>query len=344
VKFGVMRKADPFTAAIRAVPLLFFLIFSVNMFSVFFEGSKYIGFNKIPWWGAILLSLGIATVVALIFHFLLTGWLRRRAMRLHDQAMAAKAEKGDMAMVTQTKHSNGHCAPHQIAVMNIDDPIKVKHDDNDLPPSDTNSNTTYSGDHTSNTKTPKGFIQHLLSPVPEEPRAKQVFKVLQPVSASFLSFTHGSNDTANSVGPLVGIWLIYKYGNANQDASEMAAMEYILAFGALSMVVGLCALGHRVIQTMGHEITEISAPSGFSVELGTAFTVLFASKVGIPVSTTHCAVGAIITVGLCKSSSEGVDWTKFRSIVLAWLVTMPVSGGIAALIAYLLGHFAIKVI
>ncbi len=137
----------------------------------------------------------------------------------------------------------------------------------------------------------------------------------------------------------------------------MAATEYILAFGALSMVIGLCVLGHRVIQTISKEITEVSAPryppisrhdmsplfSGVSVEIGTAFTVLFASKVGIPVSTTHCAVGAIIMVGMCKSSTEGVSWSKFRSIAMAWLVTLPVSAAIAALFAYLLGHFAIGI-
>jgi sodium-dependent phosphate transporter len=81
--------------------------------------------------------------------------------------------------------------------------------------------------------------------------------------------------------------------------------------------------------------------SGFAVELGAAFTVLIASKIGIPVSTTHCAVGAVVFVGLTRSSLEGVSWSKFRSIVVAWLVTLPFAGAVAALVAYLLVHFVL---
>ena len=75
------------------------------------------------------------------------------------------------------------------------------------------------------------------------------------------------------------------------------------------------------------------------MSLGTAFTVLFASKIGIPVSTTHCMVGAVLFVGMARSNTEGVSWKIFRNIAFAWLVTTPVAGLVSALVTYLLTHF-----
>ncbi len=80
--------------------------------------------------------------------------------------------------------------------------------------------------------------------------------------------------------------------------------------------------------------------SGFAIELGSAFTVLIASKIGIPVSVTDCAVGAVIFVGMTRSFSfECVSWRTFRNILFTWFITMPITGGVAALIAYLFAHF-----
>uniref|UniRef100_A0A914WHD0 Phosphate transporter n=1 Tax=Plectus sambesii TaxID=2011161 RepID=A0A914WHD0_9BILA len=183
------------------------------------------------------------------------------------------------------------------------------------------------------------YIRYVKAPFDEEPRAVKVFNYLQILSACFLAFSHGSNDTANSVGPLVGLFVTYHFGLASYDTDNNPDMEYVILFGALSMLVGLWVMGHRVIKTIGKDLTDITAPSGFAMSLGTAFTVLFASKIGIPVSTTHCMVGAVLCVGIARSNPKGVSWKVFRNIVFAWLVTTPVAGLVSAGVAWVLAHF-----
>ncbi|KRX50532.1 putative phosphate permease [Trichinella murrelli] len=184
-------------------------------------------------------------------------------------------------------------------------------------------------------------LKKLHKHLPEDPLAQEVFNYLQILSACFLSFSHGSNDTANAVGPLVAIWCTVKEGRANVDVASNGILEGLILFGAASMIIGLWSLGHRVINTIGTKLTEVTSPSGFAMELGTAFTVLTASKLGIPISTTHCAVGAVVCVGWMRTSSAGVSWKTFGNIAIAWLVTLPVSGSIAALASFLLIRYGI---
>jgi sodium-dependent phosphate transporter len=114
-------------------------------------------------------------------------------------------------------------------------------------------------------------------------------------------------------------------------ASQAATPIWILLYGGIGISLGLIALGRRVMKTIGEDLTRITPSSGFCIEIGSALTVLIASNVGIPISTTHCKVGSIVFVGRFRSR-ENVDWSIFRNIVLAWLVTLPISGGISAAI------------
>lgn len=110
---------------------------------------------------------------------------------------------------------------------------------------------------------------------------------------------------------------------------------YVLLFGVLAICVGLVTLGHKVIKTVGQKMSEIHPCSGFCIEFGAAVTALLASKAGLPISTTHCLVGSVVSVGTIRSGG-GIQWGIFRTIILSWLVTLPVSGLIAAGITLLL--------
>ncbi|KAL7976919.1 hypothetical protein Chor_008868 [Crotalus horridus] len=114
-----------------------------------------------------------------------------------------------------------------------------------------------------------------------------LFHFLQILTACFGSFAHGGNDVSNAIGPLVALWLIYDQGHVTQDSPTPV---WLLLYGGIGICVGLWVWGRRVIQTMGKDLTPITPSSGFTIELASAFTVVIASNVGLPVSTTHCKV------------------------------------------------------
>ncbi|XP_043575781.1 sodium-dependent phosphate transporter 2 isoform X1 [Chiloscyllium plagiosum] len=156
----------------------------------------------------------------------------------------------------------------------------------------------------------------------EKPQVHLLFHFLQILTACFGSFAHGGNDVSNAIGPLVALWLIYQEGAVLQNA---ATPIWLLLYGGLGICAGLWVWGRRVIQTLGKDLTPITPSSGFTIELASAFTVVVASNVGLPISTTHCKVGSVVAVGWIRSR-KAVDWHLFRNIFLAWFVTVPVSG------------------
>ncbi|XP_053434169.1 sodium-dependent phosphate transporter 2 isoform X1 [Nycticebus coucang] len=159
-----------------------------------------------------------------------------------------------------------------------------------------------------------------------------LFHFLQVLTACFGSFAHGGNDVSNAIGPLVALWLIYEQGAVMQEA---ATPVWLLFYGGVGICMGLWVWGRRVIQTMGKDLTPITPSSGFTIELASAFTVVIASNVGLPVSTTHCKVGSVVAVGWIRSR-KAVDWRLFRNIFVAWFVTVPVAGLFSAAIMALL--------
>ncbi|MCJ8735007.1 hypothetical protein PDJAM_G00241930 [Pangasius djambal] len=156
----------------------------------------------------------------------------------------------------------------------------------------------------------------------DKPQVFLLFHFLQILTACFGSFAHGGNDVSNAIGPLVALWMIYDQGGVMQDS---ATPVWLLFYGGLGICAGLWVWGRRVIQTMGKDLTPITPSSGFTIELASAVTVVLASNIGLPISTTHCKVGSVVAVGWLRSR-KAVDWRLFRNIFLAWFVTVPVAG------------------
>lgn len=162
----------------------------------------------------------------------------------------------------------------------------------------------------------------------DKPEISLLFQFLQILTACFGSFAHGGNDVSNAIGPLVALYLVYKTGDVS---SKVATPIWLLLYGGVGICIGLWVWGRRVIQTMGKDLTPITPSSGFSIELASALTVVIASNIGLPISTTHCKVGSVVSVGWLRSK-KAVDWRLFRNIFMAWFVTVPISGVISAAI------------
>jgi PiT family inorganic phosphate transporter len=153
-------------------------------------------------------------------------------------------------------------------------------------------------------------------------KVERLFAFLQVATACYVAFAHGSNDVANAIGPVSGIVGQLAYGAA--DNVTPTAILGLLLLGGVGIAVGNITWGRRVMTTIGEKITAITPTRGFSAEFGAASTVLVCSLMGLPISTTHTLVGAVIGVGLAGGVGA-VDLKVIRRIVISWLVTVPIA-------------------
>jgi len=155
---------------------------------------------------------------------------------------------------------------------------------------------------------------------------ERVFAVLMIFTACSMAFAHGSNDVANAVGPLAAVVSIVSSGG--DIAAKTSMPPWILLLGGGGIVVGLATYGYKVMGTIGRKITELTPSRGFAAELGAAATVVIASGTGLPISTTHTLVGAVLGVGLARGIGA-IDLRMVGSIFLSWLVTLPAGAGLS---------------
>lgn len=159
---------------------------------------------------------------------------------------------------------------------------------------------------------------------------ERVFAVMMIFTACSMAFAHGSNDVANAVGPLAAIYSVIS--SEGMVAAKTAIPSWILLIGGLGIVLGLATYGYKVIATIGGKITELTPSRGFAAELGAAGTVVLASGIGLPVSTTHTLVGAILGVGLARGIGA-LNLGVIGTIFMSWVITLPV-GAVLAIIFF----------
>jgi PiT family inorganic phosphate transporter len=157
---------------------------------------------------------------------------------------------------------------------------------------------------------------------------EEIFRKLQIMTSCYVALAHGANDVANAIGPMATIFTINSEGSI---PDQVSIPVYLLALGGIGIAVGIMTWGYRVIRTLGSKITKLTNTRGFAVDFGAATTVLIASKLGMPISTTHTVVGAIIGVGLARGL-EAIDLRIIKKIVASWLITVPIAAITCALI------------
>jgi len=183
-----------------------------------------------------------------------------------------------------------------------------------------------------------GFIA--ISRIKPDPKAEKsqhfytverVFGILMVVTACGMAFAHGSNDVANAIGPLAAVISIAQTG---EIAAKSALPIWVLALGGGGIVIGLATFGRHVIATVGKKITQLTPSRGFAAELAAATTIVIASGTGMPVSTTHTLVGAVLGVGLARGI-DAIDLRVVARILVSWVVTIPAGAFLAIVFFYI---------
>lgn len=161
---------------------------------------------------------------------------------------------------------------------------------------------------------------------------ERVFAVLMVLTACGMAFAHGSNDVANAIGPLAAVVSILQTGVVGAKA---ATPSWILFLGALGIVIGLLTFGRAVMRTVGEKITDLTPSKGFAAELAAGSTIVLASATGLPISTTHTLVGAVLGVGLARGIAA-LNLNVIRTIFVSWIVTLPAGALLSILFFYVL--------
>ncbi|KAK1760396.1 phosphate transporter [Echria macrotheca] len=159
-------------------------------------------------------------------------------------------------------------------------------------------------------------------------KAEYMYSFLQVMTACTAAFTHGANDISNAIGPYATVFQIWNEGRLPEKGKSEVPL-WILAFGGVMLVIGLWTYGYNIMRNLGNKITLHSPSRGFSMELGSAVTIILATRLKLPVSTTQCITGATVGVGLCSGTWRTINWRMVAWIYMGWIITLPCTGIIA---------------
>ncbi|MFS8563994.1 MAG: inorganic phosphate transporter [Rhabdochlamydiaceae bacterium] len=301
----ILYAMNPIEATKKILPLFFFVVFGTFTLCLIFNGFETFAV-KISFAQTISIS-GIIGLLAAIISFLIV------------RKLAPVTDKADYLLrhPPQSVISLGKAIKHlqRVRVSSIDEThAKVTEI---LKEAKLLSEKLQENTHSSERTSEYNFVE-------------KMFVSLQILSACYVAFSHGTNDVSNAIGPVAAVLGIINTGSLSASSH---VPSWLLALGGLGIVVGLATWGWRVIETIGKKITALTPTRGFCAEFGAATTILIASQLGIPVSTTHCLVGSVLGIGLAKGLSA-INLSTIRYILLSWVITIPASAAISILCFY----------
>ncbi|KAG0037726.1 hypothetical protein BGZ82_001978 [Podila clonocystis] len=329
-RYVVLQHDNSFQRGLIAIPIYFGVALTIQVFYIIFKGAPSSSLKSATIGIPVGIAVGVGFAVFLWCFFFLRPFLRRRIQdeeplkwfhvfyipfvgkreRAAVVDAEAQKEKGEIQNVDATGQADRSLVQLEEGEKSIFQKFKkvafagLTHDIH------ANKGATTDAVHDSATK--------------YDPMTERLFSSVQVVSACFTSFAHGSNDVANAIGPLATIF--YIWDNAKFD-SKAPVPVWILVFGGLAIDLGLLTYGYQVMRTLGNEITYMSPTRGFSAEMATSITILTCSKLGLPVSSTHCITGATASIGLCSGGGfKSLNWKALLLVFGGWIMTLPAAG------------------
>lgn len=300
LKKKIFFAEDPLHAAKKITPALVFCVFLILTLVTLFKGIATLQTLTMP--ESMLVALFVSSLAALLSHFML------KRIKIPEQSTSDLSEyQIHIDLARSLKYLE-----------------KAQKEARGLLQDELSSATANVKELFLSTKKPPVTFQNS-----DYAAVEKIFVALQIVTACCMAFAHGANDVANAIGPLSAVITVAKSGIAGLQERMPG---WILALGGIGIVIGLATWGWRVIETIGKKITELTPSRGFAAEFGAATTVLLASKLGLPVSTTHTLVGSVLGVGMARGFGT-LNTAMIRDIVVSWVITVPV-GAVLAILFY----------
>lgn len=311
----IFYKAEPLKAAKKLTPYLVFLVFAILTLTMVFKGLKNLKLD-LSFSVALLIAIAIGTLAALISAWLVSRIKETPRTDSNGATNPAQAEYLQKCLQKATRNlqrvQSATAGTPEVNVSGlIDDVLQLQ--------IETKKHYEF---HTDNTELQK---------------VERLFVYLQILSACMVAFAHGANDVANSIGPMSAVIEVARAGGET-IAAQAPVPLWVLVLGGIGIVIGLATWGWRVMETIGTKITHLTPTRGFSAEIGAATTVVIASKLGLPISTTHTLVGAVLGVGLARGISA-INLNMVRDIAISWIVTIPAGATLAIVFFYTLRMF-----
>ena len=277
-----------------AYPILIGSTMVINTFFIIYKGAKGLGLDKTPVDVAFLVSFGIGILSGLITIPIVPRLKRYVSKKLDNST-------------------------NDIELNNIEDEITENKDEFNI--TDDSELNRVVALHSNAEKF--------------NPKTEEVFKYLQIFTAICDSFSHGANDVANAIGPFAALFTIYMSNGVLDKKSSMGDDAYwILGLGGVGIAIGLLVYGKKITYAIGEKLVKITPSRGVSIELSSALVIITGSRLKIPLSTTHCQVGATVGVGLLENikNFSGINCKMFYKIALGWIVTCVIVGLTSALL------------
>jgi PiT family inorganic phosphate transporter len=306
----VFYKPDPVEAVRKFTPPMVFIVLMIMTLVMVFKGLKNLHLD-LSLSTALMVSGGVGLLGAIVSYILLRNY---RSDESEEEQQQARELYVARALQRSTRHL--------LRARRAADP-DIKSDIDSLLAK------TSSVTDTSSSRANLGSSR------PEFRRTERIFIYLQILTACFIAFAHGANDVANAIGPLSAAVQTAQDGLV---AAKAAVPLWALLLGGAGIVIGLATYGWRVMETIGKRITELTPSRGFCAQFGAATTIVIASKLALPISTTHTLVGAVLGVGLARGIGA-VNLTTVRDIAISWVITIPIGAGLAIVIYKTLGLF-----
>ena len=316
-RLTVLRREDSFNISYKTFPLFVGLTIALNTFFIIYKGGKGIGFDNLSASESFVIASGVGFLIgSVITPFipkmkqLVNNKFQQRGRieeEVNEETEECLNELNEVGRVEKKKNKLQQCIANIKGNINYDiDQIKV----NEVREIHNNS---------------ENFDE----------KTEESFKYLQVFTAVCASFSHGANDVANAIGPYSAIVSIYMNDGELERNVNMDEYAYeILGMGGVGISLGLFLYGYKIIRAIGVKLCCITPSRGFSIELGSATVIIIGSRLGIPLSTTHCQVGATMGVAALEDIKKcsGINWKIVWRVFLGWIITLVVVGGTTGLL------------